>query len=77
MQTHLKKWGNSLGIRIPMQFIKQLDLHDGSSVTLELHEGRITIKPPKYNLESMLKEITPKNLHKPIFDDKQHGNEEW
>lgn len=77
MQTHLQKWGNSLGLRIPIQIAKQLKLHQGSSVNLEIEDGKIIIQSPKYQLEKMLKEITPKNRHHQILDDAQQGNEEW
>lgn len=77
MQSHVQKWGNSLGLRIPMQLAKQLHLQPGSSVTLEVEDGRIIIQTPKYSLESMLKEITPKNRHHQMLDDGQTGNEEW
>lgn len=77
MQAHIQKWGNSLGLRIPMQLIKQLNLHQGSPVTLEIDKDRIIIQSPKYNLEAMLKEITPQNQHHLILDDEPCGNEEW
>lgn len=77
MQTHLQKWGNSLGLRIPMQLAKKLGLHPGSSVSLEVEENRLIIQTPKYDLETMLKGITPKNMHHQILDDEQQGNEEW
>lgn len=77
MLSHIQKWGNSLGLRIPMQLAKQLKLHQGSPVNLEIEDGRIIIQAPKYNLDSMLKDITLENQHHQIFEDKQCGNEEW
>lgn len=77
MQTYIKKWGNSLGLRIPMQLAKKLQLHSGSAVTIEVKNGELIIKPPKYNLEEMLNEITLINKHHQILEDKQQGNEEW
>jgi antitoxin MazE len=77
MQAHIQKWGNSLALRIPIQVAKQLKLHQGSPVTLEIENGRIIIQTPKYNLDMMLKDITPKNRHHQILDDEQSGNEEW
>jgi antitoxin MazE len=77
MEARIQKWGNSLGLRIPMPLAKKLNLHQGSPVTLEIEHGRIIIQPPKYNLEIMLKEINPKNQHRQIFDDEPQGNEEW
>lgn len=77
MEAHIQKWGNSLGLRIPMKIAKQLQLHPGSSVTIEIEDGRIIIQSPKYDLGKMLKDITPKNKHHQILDDAQQGNEEW
>jgi antitoxin MazE len=78
MQTHIRKWGNSLGLRIPTHIAKQLKLHEGSSITLEIEEGKMIIQAPtQYQLEEMLKEITPQNRHHQILEDVQKGNEEW
>ncbi|MCE5293087.1 MAG: AbrB/MazE/SpoVT family DNA-binding domain-containing protein [Chlamydiales bacterium] len=77
MQSHVKKWGNSLGVRIPAPLAKKLNLHEGSSVLLEIDQGRLIVQPPKYDLETMLGEITPKNQHHLMLDDKARGAEEW
>lgn len=77
MQTNIQKWGNSLGIRIPMQVAKKLHLRPGSIVTLEIENGKLVVQPPKYDLESMLDAITPKNKHHIVLDDGQNGIEEW
>jgi antitoxin MazE len=77
MRTQIQKWGNSLGLRIPMRFAKQLNLHEGSSVAIEIENDRIIIEPPKYDLETMLKNITPKNRHHQLLDDDKKGHEEW
>lgn len=45
METIVKKWGNSLGIRIPKHIAKELSLKDGSSVDIEDKEGEIIIHP--------------------------------
>lgn len=77
MQAYIQKWGNSLGLRIPQQWAKQLKLHQGSAVTLEIDHDKIIIKPPKYCLDTMLNEITPNNQHHSILNDEKKGNEEW
>ncbi|MDP1834888.1 MAG: AbrB/MazE/SpoVT family DNA-binding domain-containing protein [Chlamydiales bacterium] len=77
MQARIQKWGNSLGLRIPLQLAKQLQLHSGSPVTIEIEDGRIIIQSPKYDLDAMLKEIQPKNMHHQMLEDEQQGNEEW
>jgi antitoxin MazE len=77
MQAFIQKWGNSLGLRIPLRVSKLLKLHHGSAVTIDIVDGRIIIQPPKYSLDAMLSEITAKNQHNTIFDDNKEGNEEW
>lgn len=77
MESHIQKWGNSLGIRIPMQLAKKLNLYSGSAVNLEVEDNRLIIQAPHYDLEKMLGEITPNNQHHQILEDGQMGNEEW
>lgn len=77
MQARIQKWGNSLGLRIPMQIAKQLQLHPGSTITIEVENNRIIIQSPKYDLDLMLKNISSKNKHHQLLDDEQYGNEEW
>lgn len=77
METCIQKWGNSLGIRIPIRMAELLSLHVGSKVHIEIEGNRIVIQPPKYELDSMLKQINSDNQHHQIFDDDQTGNEEW
>lgn len=77
MQGHIGKWGNSLGIRIPIAIAKQLLLHLGTPVTIEVENDKLVIKLSKYDLDIMLKNITKENQHSQILDDNRRGNEEW
>jgi antitoxin MazE len=78
METHIQKWGNSLGVRIPIYLAKQLQLQPGSLVNINIEEGRLIIESQKYDLNMMLKEITPQNLHHlELEDNEQMGNEVW
>lgn len=77
MRANLQKWGNSLGLRIPIQIAKQLKWHEGSVVSFEIDNGRIIIQSPKYDLKKMLEEITPENLPNQIREDEKKGIEEW
>lgn len=78
METRIQKWGNSLGIRIPIHLAKQLKLHAGSVVNISIEEGRLIVDSQKYDLDLMLKDITPENFHHLEIEDKdQLGNEAW
>ncbi len=46
MKTQIvTKWGNSLGIRIPMAIAKLVNLEEGTAVTFTVVEGSLVIKP--------------------------------
>jgi antitoxin MazE len=78
MSAKIQKWGNSLGIRIPKSIIEKTNLHEYSEVEIEHKDGVIIIFPSKkkYSLETLLGQITQKNLHKED-DDLVEGNEVW
>lgn len=78
MQAIIKKWGNSLGIRIPKFMAKELSLKDGSSVEIEDKEGQIIIYPKnKINLNDLLQKINKTNIHKEIEINSPIGKEIW
>ena len=55
----LRKWGNSVGLRIPAQILESLDLEENSQVTLEVRENRLIIEKdkPLPNLDEILASI--------------------
>jgi antitoxin MazE len=64
MKTLIKKWGNSLGIRIPSLFIKELSLEDGSSVSIKKKGKKIIIKPAKKNVpDKKRNKVNEDNVH--------------
>lgn len=80
MQSRIQKWGNSLGLRIPVHLAKQLNLHPGSSVELTINEERdqLIIQAPHYDLKTLVEAITQENQHNLLLEDEtQLGSEEW
>ena len=78
MSTIVKKWGNSLGVRIPKQIADALHISSGTEVDIEVRKQEIIIKNHHSGLDELLEQITPSNLHKKIFsDDDKQGNEIW
>ena len=78
MEAVVRKWGNSLGIRIPGTMAKEISLKDGSSVDIEGKNGQIIIKPRnKYVLKEMLTKISSANIHEEIESSGIVGNEIW
>jgi antitoxin MazE len=78
METIVKKWGNSLGIRIPKYIAKELSLKDGTPVDIEDKEGQIIINPRnKRNLNELLQKINKINLHSEVETNSPVGKEIW
>ena len=77
MHTVVQKWGNSLGIRIPAIYAKELNLRSGNPVEIIKEDGRIIIVPPKKTLEEMLSRVTKENIHEPVESGSSVGNEDW
>ena len=76
MEAIVRKWGNSLGIRIPGNMAKEISLQDGSSVDIERKDGQIIIKPRnKYILKDMISNISKDNIHEEIESSGTVGNE--
>ena len=81
MEIIVKKWGNSLGIRIPASVARGLQLGDGSIVELSQSDDRIIIVPKKKGREEelalLLSRITAENLHCGEFFGEESGKEIW
>jgi antitoxin MazE len=45
MQATIKKWGNSLALRIPKNIADELSINEGSQINFELIDGTLNIHP--------------------------------
>jgi antitoxin MazE len=79
MQTQIGKWGNSLAVRIPGAYAKDLDLKEGMDLDVSLVDGTILLRPhPKdYTLQELVSRITPENRHEETDWGKPLGKEAW
>jgi antitoxin MazE len=78
MEAVIKKWGNSLGIRIPNLIIREMSLRDGSYVNINGKENEIIIKPiRKSKLSEILSQINEQNIHEEINATGPVGKEIW
>ena len=78
MQTTIQKWGNSLAVRIPISYVKETGINNGSSIEISVKNGIITIKPvKKYVLSELLKRMNKSNIHKEVQTGKPRGKEIW
>ena len=80
MEARIKKWGNSLAIRIPRSVADQIDIREESLVTLTVNGGELTISPlavDPESLEQLLEKITDANLHDELDFGPPVGEEVW
>ncbi|TNE73441.1 AbrB/MazE/SpoVT family DNA-binding domain-containing protein [bacterium] len=78
MKTAVKKWGNSLGIRIPKSVSEKLDLFDGSNIELIVTEdGLLVKKTHQEKLETLLNQINEDSIHYEVDFGDAEGKELW
>ncbi len=78
VEAKVRKWGNSLGVRIPLSIAKDIGLSQDCLVSLEVENGRLIVcpKPKKYALDQLLSQVTAENIH-PELDWGTVGKEIW
>jgi len=78
MTVPLKKWGNSLALRIPKDIATTLAIEYNSNMELSVVDGALILKPQKSSrLENLVSKINSSNLHNEISTGERVGNEEW
>jgi antitoxin MazE len=80
VSTRVTRWGNSLAVRIPRAWARELHLDEGAEVELSITEGRLVITPapsPAYSLAELVAGITPENRHEETDWGKPVGGEVW
>jgi antitoxin MazE len=80
VRVTVKKWGNSAAVRIPASVMQATRLRLDEAVDVREEEGRIVIEPVRrktYDLDKLLKGITPKNQHDAVDFGAAVGKEAW
>lgn len=78
MNQYVKKWGNSLAVRIPAQLSASLGLKENDSIELRQEDGGVFIKKvEEESLDDLIDQIKPDNLHDPIDWGPPVGKEIW
>jgi antitoxin MazE len=72
----VRKWGNSLGLRIPKVIAERFGIIEGTEIDFELQEGKLFLKKVS-TLETLLATVTPEQLHREIETGEPQGKETW
>jgi antitoxin MazE len=67
MIVQFAKWGNSVAVRIPNAFARQIHAIEGTTADLSIENGKLVIAPigemPVYDLAELVSGMTSENLH--------------
>jgi antitoxin MazE len=80
MKTHVKKWGNSLALRIPKTIAEETGLRAEATVELSVAKGKLIVRPivtPPLTLEELLQSVTDENLPTEWKTGRAVGKEAW
>jgi antitoxin MazE len=78
MTKKIKKWGNSLAIRIPKKEADLLGIFEGDEVMIEKRKNSLVIKSKEKVLQDMVNKINLKNKHSLSFlEENRKGKEIW
>lgn len=79
MTTTIQKWGNSLGVRIPKNIANNLNLKEGSGISIYEKNGAMVLekRAKLLDLKKVLKNCTPETYHSEVNWGNPVGKEIW
>jgi antitoxin MazE len=80
VRVAVRKWGNSLGVRIPKALAEQAGIANGSAIDLVADGNRLVATPivDAPTLDDLVAGITPENRHGEVDPPRaQVGREAW
>lgn len=80
MRVAVRKWRNSLALRILKSLALDLRIAQGSLVEMSVEKGRLVVKPvtvPEYSLKQLLSGVRRRHLHTEVDTGYAIGRESW
>ena len=80
MRVPVRKWGNSLALRIPVSVAEDCRIRYGSVVEISVVRGRLVVRPVtsrRYSLKRLLAGVTKTNRHAETATGGAAGRESW
>ena len=69
MDLQIAKWGNSLAVRIPADYVRSMGVKEGDSVQASLtSDGGIVIHPTQWSRKTFAQELTQARQAMPMGD---------
>ncbi len=76
-KSRIAKWGTSLAVRIPKPIAEQWGVQEGSAIEMISQGGQIVMRKGSYDLDDLLEQVTPDNLHAEVDSGPAQGHEAW
>lgn len=88
IQTNIRRWGNSQGIRLSKEILAQMNLQENDAVGISIYDGKMVVEKinkPKYlNLAERLEAFYKRPIDEIYVESTQEvdvgdpvGNEQW
>lgn len=80
METTIRKWGNSLAVRLPAAVLREAAFGVEQRVNISVSQGRIVIEPSDrvtYDLDALVDGISARNRHEEADFGAPVGKEVW
>ena len=81
MRAQVAKWGNSLALRIPGAFARQIGVEDGRPVEIEVRDGKLVVTPvasqPTYDINDLVARMKTDARGAEIETGEPRGDEVW
>lgn len=79
MIAAIAKWGNSLALRIPAAFAREIEVSEGAAVDISVENGVLVVRPVEeahvYDLDALLGQVSDGNRHGETPTGASVGNE--
>ncbi len=76
-KSRIAKWGTSLAVRIPKPIAEQWGVQEGSAIEMISQGDQIVMRKGSYDLDDLLEQVTPDNLHPEVDSGPAQGHEAW
>jgi antitoxin MazE len=84
MIIELRKWGNSLAVRIPKLMADAVKVSDGTRAEIKVENGTLVLRPivkparkPRYTLEELLSGMARDNVPQEVDWGPRRDNQAW
>jgi antitoxin MazE len=67
MNLQIAKWGNSLAVRIPADYVRQIGIKEGDRLEAHLGaDGALNLRPARWNRKAFAQELARDNQALPM-----------